>query len=161
MAEGIGISAATQDDRPWIRSLLESRWGEVEIVTRGNLHRAEDLPAFVARLDNKRVGLATYRIDEGDCEIVTLDSLRWGCGVGTALVEAVRQEARAEKCSRLWLITTNDNLESLRFYQKRGFNLARLHPGALAESRRIKPSIPTIGKHRIPMRDEIELEMSL
>jgi ribosomal protein S18 acetylase RimI-like enzyme len=61
---------------------------------------------------------------EGDsCELVTIDSLDEGSGVGTALVEAVAKAARAAGCCRLWLITTNDNLRALRFYQRRGFEL--------------------------------------
>jgi ribosomal protein S18 acetylase RimI-like enzyme len=59
------------------------------------------------------------------------------------------------------LLTTNDNLHALRFYQRRGFRLAALYPGALAEARKLKPSIPETGYHGIPIRDEIELEMSL
>ena len=56
---------------------------------------------------------------------------------------------------------TNDNLEALRFYQTRGLVLAAIHCNALERSRRIKPEIPLVGKHGIPLRDEIELEMLL
>ncbi|MBK9123270.1 MAG: GNAT family N-acetyltransferase, partial [Chloroflexi bacterium] len=62
---------------------------------------------------------------------------------------------------RLWLITTNDNLDALRFYQKRGWHLVAVHRDALNESRRLKPQIPIIGMDGIPLRDEIELEMTL
>jgi hypothetical protein len=54
--------------------------------------------------------------------------------------------------------TTNDNLEALRFYQRRGFVLVALHAGAIAESRRLKPAIPLAGRYGIAIRDEIELE---
>lgn len=62
---------------------------------------------------------------------------------------------------RLWLITTNDNMEALRFYQKRGFILSALYPNALEESRKLKPEIPEVGLEGIPLRDEIELEFKL
>jgi hypothetical protein len=62
-------------------------------------------------------------------------------------------------CKRL--ITTNDNLNALRFYQKRGLALVAVHRNALEESRRIKPEIPLIGSDGIPLRDEIELEIML
>jgi hypothetical protein len=39
--------------------------------------------------------------------------------------------------------------------------LAALRPGAIEESRRIKPSIPLVGEHGIPIRDELELELLL
>ena len=83
-------------------------------------------------------------------------------GVGTALVEAVRARALDAGCGLLWVVTTNDNVDALRFYQRRGFRLARLRTGAVDESREtVKPEIPAIGDHGIPLRDEIELEMSL
>jgi RimJ/RimL family protein N-acetyltransferase len=77
------------------------------------------------------------------------------------LIDTAKQRARQAGCQRLWLITTNDNLTALRFYQKRGFTLAALHRNALKQSRKIKPEIPLVGNHGIPLRDEIELEMIL
>lgn len=56
--------------------------------------------------------------------------------------------ARQCGCRRLWLITTNDNLVAV-------------HPNALKAARKIKPQIPLIGNWRIPLRDEIELELAL
>jgi ribosomal protein S18 acetylase RimI-like enzyme len=54
--------------------------------------------------------------------------------------------------------TTNDNLNALRFYQRRGFRIMGVHPGAVNEARRLKPSIPAIGAYGIPICDEIDLE---
>ena len=61
----------------------------------------------------------------------------------------------------MWLITTNDNLHALGFYQKRGFALVAVQPDALAQSRLLKPQISTTGMGGIPLRDEIELEILL
>ena len=104
---------------------------------------------------------AVDRIANDECELISLDSLVEGIGVGTRLIEAVRGAAVSAGCRRLWLITTNDNTVALRFYQKRGFELATVHRNALDASRRLKPSIPRIGIDGIPLRDEIELEMRL
>jgi ribosomal protein S18 acetylase RimI-like enzyme len=84
-----------------------------------------------------------------------------GIGVGTALIAAVRTIAVRSKCRRVWVITTNDNLHALRFYQRKGFSLVALHPKALDQSRKLKPEIPLIGLDGIPLRDELELEMLL
>jgi GNAT superfamily N-acetyltransferase len=119
------------------------------------------LPGFIAWQVGERIGLVTYHLEVDGCEIVTLDSQRPGIGVGTALIEAVRRVAQEAACHRLRVITTNDNLEALRFYQKRGFRLVAVHPRAMEASRRLKPEIPLIGQHGIPLRDEIELEMPL
>ncbi len=107
------------------------------------------------------MGLVTYHLEDDACEIVTLDSDLPGQGVGTALVRAVRQFARDEGCRRLWLVTTNDNLSALRFYQKRGFTLAALRTNAVERARELKPELPLVGNDGIPLRDEIELEMDL
>jgi RimJ/RimL family protein N-acetyltransferase len=107
------------------------------------------------------VGLVTYRIEGSQCEVVTLNSEEEGTGIGTALLEAVCREAAAAGCTRVWLITTNDNLPALRFYQKRGMRLFALHPNAVEASRKLKPEIPLAGWEGIPIRDEIELELRL
>ena len=64
-------------------------------------------------------------------------------------------------CSRITLITTNDNLAALKFYQKRGFDMVRLYRNAVEQARKIKPMIPLLGYDDIPVRHEIELEMIL
>ena len=130
-------------------------------MTRGQVYDGPALPAFVAMRDGEPVGLATYRVDGDECELVSLDSLIEGVGIGSRLIEAVREKASAAGCRRLWLITTNDNMEAVRFYQKRGFVLAAVHANALETSRRLKPGIPLLGIDGIPLRDEIELEMHL
>jgi hypothetical protein len=61
----------------------------------------------------------------------------------------------------LWVITTNDNVDALRFYQKKGFKLVAVHRNAIEQSRKLKPEIPSVGKNGIPLRDENELEMRL
>ena len=148
-----------EGDREWAARLVEGRWGSRMIVTRGRVHDAGELPAFVAMRDGKPAGLTTYRIDGDECELISLDSLVEGVGVGSALMAAVREVAMAAGCRRLWLIATNDIVAALRFYQRRGFVLVGVHRNALEESRRLKPEIPLIGIGGIPLRDEIELEI--
>ncbi len=155
----IKIRAINADDGAWISQLLSDHWGTPIIISRGQTHDACKLPGFVAVYNGSDVGLVTYHIVGTACEIVTLDSLKENIGIGTALIEAVKREALKASCSRLWLITTNDNLHALGFYQKQGFHFAAVHINTVDESRKIKPAIPEIGKHGIPIRDEIELEI--
>ena len=157
----ISIRPKNLEDSDWIEQLLVREWGSKMIVSRGILHDATGVPAFIAKLDGKPVGLATYRFDENQCELLTLNSERENLGVGTALVNAVSGSAREKNCKRLWLITSNDNLNAVRFYQKRGFALACVHRNAMHLSRKLKPSIPEIGIDGIPLRDEIEMELLL
>ncbi len=148
-------------DRAWAESLLRSRWGSSRVVSRGRVHELQSLPGFVAVDGGRPVGLATYRLQDDECELASLDATHPQQGAGTALLEAVRQAAVRAGCRRLWLVTTNDNVEALRFYQRRGLCLAALHRRALDLSRRLKPEIPAVGQYGIPLRDEIELEILL
>jgi ribosomal protein S18 acetylase RimI-like enzyme len=143
-----------------VRETLHELWGET-VVSRGAVHDPTALPGFVAEEGGERVGLLTYRIDGAKCEVVTIDAFPEGAGAGTALLGAAAGAARDAGCRRVWLITTNDNLRALRFYQRRGFRLAALHRNALERSRELKPSIPEIGLDGIPLRDELELELTL
>jgi GNAT superfamily N-acetyltransferase len=148
-------------DEPWVRAAIRARWGGEIVVSRGAVWEPARLPGFVAEEGGRPVGLITYRDAGDECEIVTIDALVERAGVGTTLIEAVVAAARAAGRTRVWLVTTNDNLDALRFYQRRGFVLAALHRDAVAASRRRKPSIPEVGAHGIPIRDELELELPL
>jgi catechol 2,3-dioxygenase-like lactoylglutathione lyase family enzyme len=147
--------------RRWVQQLLDREWGSCTVVSRGRAHDVLQLPAFVATRAERPIGLVTYCIRGRQCELVTLNSLVPRIGVGTALVKSVRKAAEAAHCWRLWLITTNDNVSALRFYQQRGFSLAALHRNAVNDSRRLKPEIPLTGMDEIPIQDEIELEIVL
>jgi GNAT superfamily N-acetyltransferase len=107
------------------------------------------------------VGLATFELSGPECELVTLNAFRAGQGIGSALLDRVTQAAAAHGCRRVWLVTTNDNLAALGFYQRQGMRLVAVHPGAVDEARRVKPTIPVTGDHGIPLHDELELELRL
>lgn len=142
-------------------AFLDER-GSLRVARRGELIDALAHPALVAWADDDIVGLATYVVDGDACELLTLHARDRFAGVGTALVEAVIAEARSAGCGRLWLVTTNDNVDALRFYQRRGFKLTQLRPGAVDTSRQtLKPEIPLVGEHGIPLTDELELRMAL
>jgi GNAT superfamily N-acetyltransferase len=155
------IRAAEPDDRAALEDFLK-RWNSLRVARLGTLERPLDHAALVAAEDGRVVGVLTYALRAGACEILTLHAAERRQGVGTALIAEVKRIARRAGCSRLWLITTNDNVDALRFYQRRGFRLAALHPGAVDTSRRrLKPEIADLGDHGIPIRDELELEQDV
>lgn len=157
----IVVREPDQADRIWLARQLRASWGTTTIVSRGQAHDAARASSLVALAAGERVGLATFRFDHGQCELLTLDALRRHVGIGSALLAGVAQQALDQRCRRLWLITTNDNLEAMRFYQRRGMRLVAVHRGAVDEARRIKPSIPEVGEYRIPLHDELEFELPL
>lgn len=156
------VHPLTPAQRPLAADWLVQRWGSERMVVHGQVYRPAELPGFVAvGTDDQWLGLLTYHMNGEAYEIVTLDTDHPNQGIGTALVDAARQAAQQAGCRRLWLITTNDNTAALRFYQQRGFTLAAVHRDAVTRARQIKPEIPQIGNDGIPMRDEIELELTL
>jgi ribosomal protein S18 acetylase RimI-like enzyme len=157
----LSLRRLSPDDFPRLRQFWIDHWGGEEMITRGNVYRPEQLEGFVVEDGNEWNGLLTFFIKDNECEVTSLDSLREGQGIGSMLIDKAIEEARAKDCRRLFLITTNDNLHALGFYQKRGFEIVTVYRGAVNESRKRKPSIPLVGMNGIPLRDEIELEMSL
>jgi N-acetylglutamate synthase-like GNAT family acetyltransferase len=159
MASDISVRPLDDADRPWLVAVLED-WGMRRIVSRERL--TDDVsvfPGFVAEQDGERVGLAVLRREEDALEVLALLSLPRLAGAGTALLEAVEAEARRTGCRRAWLITTNDNLDAVRFYQRRGWDLVALHRDAVTRGRALKPEIGEIGAFGIPIRHELEFEL--
>lgn len=135
------------------------RWGARHVARRGAVVDALRQPALVAERDDAIVGLLTYAVDDRDCELLTLHAGEHRRGVGSALLARLHDVAARAGCARLWVVATNDALDALRFYQRRGFVLADLRAGAADRARRqLKPDIPPAGGHGIAIRDELELE---
>ncbi len=160
------IRPVTDSDRAWIARFTAEHWGSEQMVAHGSVFYISQLPGFIAEQKqagqpDKVVGLLSYHISDNECEITSLDSLQEGQGIGTALIQAVKQAALKAGCRRLFLVTTNDNVHALGFYQRRGFVLVAFRRNAVNESRKIKPEIPLLGNTGIPIRDELELETQL
>ena len=154
----MAIRPYRESDRLWAESLLDEFGGPLQ-ARRGELIDVLELPGFTAERDGRPVGLVTYRRENGECELAFIAVLERQHGIGRALLDALRQEVG--DCERIWLVTTNDNLDALRFYQRRGFRLSALRAGAVEESRRrLKSQISTVGDFGIPIRDEIELQLT-
>ena len=150
------IRDKTAFDQAWIEQLLKERWGSTKLALRGRLYDAANLPALIA---GNRDGLATYRTED-ESELMSLDAVTLQRGVGSALVAALAQRLQASGFKKLWVTTTNDNLDAMRFYQRRGFRLMRIRPEAVNACRLLKP-ISQIGAYGIAIRDEIDLCLDL
>jgi ribosomal protein S18 acetylase RimI-like enzyme len=155
------IQGITPEFREAVDLILKEEWGCPPSISRGKALDTKRLPGFIALDGNRIIGVVTYHIEGNECEIATLNSFDENKGIGTALVNAVLAVARAQKCRRLWLVTTNDDIGAIRFYQLKGFGLAAAHINAMDAARKIKPSIPLIGMHNIPIKHELEFEIIL
>lgn len=155
------IRPLTETDKPWVVQAATTLWGSPRMVSRGKLWDMTELPGFLAESDGRPVGLLTYQIEGDTCELASLNALTPGKGIGTALLEELQKKAKEEGCKSIIVITTNDNAKALHFYQKRGFVIAAVRINELENSRKLKPEIPMTGEDGIPLRDEIELELTL
>lgn len=145
-----------------INEFFIKQWGSPEMVISSGVFDCAKLEGFaVLDTDQEIIGYITYTLSGNECEIISLDSLEEGRGIGTALVQKVECVAKEKDCQKVRLITTNDNLRVLSFYQKRGYGLTALFKGAVEKAREWKPEIPQLGNDRIPIRDEILLSKSL
>lgn len=162
MSAGLSLRSIDAADRVWLTGFMTERWGAPRVAAGGRIYQLDRLPGLVAEhADGSVAGVVTWAIEGDACELVTIDAVREGEGAGTALLEAACSAAAAAGCRRMHLVTTNDNLRALAFYQRRGFALRELRAGAVAEARRLKPEIPLVAASGIPIRDEIVLERPL
>ncbi len=137
--------------------LMVEFWGSELQVVHQSVYRPAELPGLIAERAGRVVGLLTYQVSDETLEVVTLNAIERRTGVGTVLMEAVVADARQLRCQEIRLTTTNDNLDAIRFYQRRGLRLVALRPGAVDRARLEKPEIPRVGGYGIPLRDEIDL----
>jgi N-acetylglutamate synthase-like GNAT family acetyltransferase len=155
------IRRTTPEDAARLSVFLRAH-NAAEVARLGELVHALDHPALVAEESGKLAGVLSYVVSGSACEVLTLHVADPWKGVGSALLAELENLLRKEGCTRVWLITTNDNVDAMRFYQRRGFHLIEVHPGAVDASRKnLKSSIPARGNYGIPLRDELILEREL
>ncbi len=146
-----------------VRAELTTHWQSHEIWSLGRCHHADALPGLVAEVDGAFAGCITLHFDEGhwQCEVITLSSRTLARGIGAALLSAAETSARAAGCQRIYLTTTNDNSNAIRFYQRKGWQFAALHKGNVDRVRVVIPEYPLLGFDGIQIRDELEFELWL
>lgn len=155
------VRPLTETDVAWVQERTELLFSGTFLVSRDTVHDPTGLPGYIAVEAGERIGLITYHQDGDTCEVVSIDALCQYIGVGTALLEALEAAAREQGCQTIWTITTNDNLDALRFFQRRGFVISAFRIGGMEKIRQLKPGIPQTGGYDIPIRDEIELSKSV
>jgi GNAT superfamily N-acetyltransferase len=157
----VRVRPREEGDADAVATFLSAR-GARRIARDGELLEALDHPALIAEDAGRLEGVATYIPGPDTWELLTLHARAARRGTGSALVAALERIAAAAGATRIRVTTTNDNLDALRFYQRRGFRLSLLRAGAVDEAReRLKAEISPAGDHGIPLRDEIELEKRL
>ena len=152
------IKTITNETRNLVNEFLIDNWFSTDMIIRGQVIDCTKLDGLFILEDNKIIGLLTYLISKDECEIISLDSKKEKQGIGSKLLHKVELIAKDKNCKVIKLITTNDNLNALKFYQKRGYHITKIYQNSMEIVRKIKPNVPLIGENGIPLRDEIELE---
>jgi ribosomal protein S18 acetylase RimI-like enzyme len=149
-------------DKEKITNFFHKHWGSPQMVISIGVFQCDELDGF-AVLNSKEeiIGLITYIILHQEMEIISLDSLLENRGIGSRLLQQAEKIAEKANCNRIKLITTNDNLHALGFYQKRGYRIVKVLPNAVNEARKVKPEIPYVADNGIPIIDELLLEKRL
>ena len=156
------VRRVSEDDRPWIADVIRAEFVSTRVVSHGRVYDdASTLDGFIVESDGRPVGCALWYEVDGDAELVAIATTYRGAGAGTALLDAVVDYARNAGWKRLWLITTNDNTDALRLYQRAGWDWVAWHRDAVSDARALKPELPGAGAHGIPIRHELELEFPL
>ena len=132
------VSEITPADRDWVATTLVQEWTSTSVARGGELVEAAGLS-----------------------EVVAISTTRPRSGVGRALMERCFAEARATACRRVWVVTTNNNVAAIAFYQHVGLDLLALHRNAVRASRKLKPTIPVRDAEGVRIDHELEFELLL
>lgn len=149
------------DDRDWVAEMLLKEWTSTSVARRGQLFEAAGLPGYLATIGRQRIGLVLVDVKDREFEVVAIGTTQPRRGVGQALMERCFAEARATGCRRVWLVTTNNNIAAIGFYQRLGMDFRALHRHAVRVSRELKPTIPVRDDTGVRIDHEPEFELLL
>lgn len=146
-------------DREELAIFMEKHWHSRMVMSKGKSFYPHQEHGFIERQDGKIVGVLTYHIENYEMEILTLNSLLEGRGIGSSMMLDTIEKARSLEVNRICLTTTNDHLRAIGFYQRLGFRMVSINLGVVDEARKMKPEIPEMGERGIPIHDEIVMEL--
>lgn len=92
----MSIREINEENREKVVSFFREHWGSSEMVISSGIYQCEKLNGFIFEENNQIIGLVTYVIKdyENEIEIISLDSLSEGKGIGSALIEKVENIAK-------------------------------------------------------------------
>ncbi|AQW22276.1 GNAT family N-acetyltransferase [Lentilactobacillus curieae] len=150
-----------EDVRPLIVDLFKSLWGSEEMILSTGTYNINDLDGLVAHQGEDIVGIVTYDLKPELLEIISLNSFSKQEGIGTSLLNQLKEIARSKGLDTIQVITTNDNLDAQKFYEYLGFTKIKTIKGAVDEARKKKPEIPILADNAMEIHDEILYELKL
>lgn len=157
------LAVAPYTDYETARKLVVEQWGDDAFIISGKVYPTSEMTLLGAWTPLGQLrGLAYYKVNGSTMllgAIITIGER--AKGVGKILFDAVLAEARTTRMRKMRALTTNDNFEAMKFYQRCGMRFETLYPGGADAFRAFKPGIYRNGKHGLPLRDILEFELSL
>lgn len=152
----MSIYSTKELDKNVLKQFFTDHWGSPQMIISSGIFQCDELDGFaVLNEAGNIIGLVTYVFQGDECEIISIDSLVENKGIGSSLLQKVEETAKEQQCNHIKVITTNDNLHAMGFYQKRGYRISEVLLNAVDKAREIKPEIPLVADNGIPIRDEI------
>ncbi len=140
-------------DRSWLEERISGGYGAGHLqARRGELIDVLTGDGLVAEGGDGPIGVVLWRVDrDGSTELTYLWAFAPGQGIGSTLVRRMLEAVSLP----IWVVTTNDNIDALRFYQRLGFRLRDLQAG---RGRRIPSRSEAVDpgrarRHSDPRRD--------
>jgi N-acetylglutamate synthase-like GNAT family acetyltransferase len=129
------VRNATTTDVSWIERVLTVHWGgRVTVVNEQTI----DLLSLSTLVAGKQDGIAIFKVAP-QAELLLLHAMQINVGIGSALLNHLTLRLFEQRVKQLWVTTTNDNLQAIAFYERRGFRLEAVRAGAVDRARRCKP----------------------
>jgi len=155
------IIPTDHQNRNQVNTFIAEHWGGTLMVICGEEVDVAGYPGFTAMEENSVVGVVRYRIQGDLGEIILLHSLVKRSGRGKSMLAEAERAAYRNGCTLMKVVTTNDNIDALRFYQRCGYDLVKVHYNSMDLVRRIKPYVPLVGEYGLPLKSEMELVKAL
>ena len=76
----------TTDNKNAVRTFFINHWGSAEMVVSSGIYNCGELDGFIYMNEHDEItGFITYIIRNNECEIISLDRVEEGKGIGTKL----------------------------------------------------------------------------
>ncbi len=155
----ITLRRAYEQETDEVLEICHYFWDESEFRCFDQVFSISECTNILAFAEEEIAGLLSYAKRDQHLIIVVLNVYPefQGQGIARRLIREALEQARKMDCNAVRVATTNDDVPALTVYQKMGFRLVEIVPGAVAEHH--GEELP--GFAGIRVLDEIRLERKL
>lgn len=112
MEDSVVVRQMINSDYSWVKEKVEKCERKVKSF------QIKKTNGYIAQKNKELVGVALLEFKNNECEILFLES--FSKGVGTILLETIKEKSKKMNCKNVWRILSKDN-PALDFYKAKGF----------------------------------------